>query len=115
MLGAKHPHALGRPGAEVWAEIRDELAPMFAAIGAGGPPVYAQDAPFAMARGAGAAAEGGWFTYSLSAIPAASTTSSVARSSPASASSRPSMWRNVGHPPRPDQPETSPGASCERR
>ena len=69
VLGAKHPQALGRPGLEVWAEIRDDLEPMFAQIDAGGPPVYAEDAPFIMARAdgddVGAIA---YFTFGLSAV-----------------------------------------------
>ena len=29
ILGHKHPHALGRPSMEVWAEARDVLQPLF--------------------------------------------------------------------------------------
>ena len=43
----------GRPGAEVWAEIWDEIAPMFEEIGAGGPAAYADDAPFVVERADG--------------------------------------------------------------
>ena len=73
VLGTKHPGALGRAGSEVWAEIWSELAPMFAAIAAGGPPAYAEDAPFVMQRdgsaGNGSArAERAWFTYAVSAV-----------------------------------------------
>ena len=74
VLGAKHPDALGRPGLQVWAEIRAQLDPMFAQIDAGGAPVYAEDAPFIMARaGRGAtgdaeAGEPAYFTFALSAV-----------------------------------------------
>ncbi|HEX3160914.1 MAG TPA: PAS domain-containing protein [Gemmatimonadaceae bacterium] len=66
VLGAKHPRALGRPGAEVWAEIWDDIAPMFASMRAGGPSVYLEDAPFVVQRAGGR--EDVWFTYSLSAV-----------------------------------------------
>ncbi|HEX2190640.1 MAG TPA: ATP-binding protein, partial [Longimicrobiaceae bacterium] len=74
VLGFKHPEALGRPGAEVWAEIWDEVAPMFARIRAGGPPVYADDAPFVIRRApappsdAGAGEPNAWYTFSLSPV-----------------------------------------------
>ena len=67
VLGAKHPQALGRPGAEVWAEIWPEILPLFETIRAGGPAVYAENARFAMER-AGESADDGWFTFSLSPI-----------------------------------------------
>ena len=73
VLGPKHPAALGRPGAEVWAEIWGEVAPMFAQIDSGGPAVYADDAPFVIERPDGSGAPAGtepnaWFTFSLSPI-----------------------------------------------
>jgi PAS domain S-box-containing protein len=74
VLGDKHPSALGRPGAEVWQEIWPEIAPMFAQIRGGGPPVYADDAPFVIERAdaAGNAAAPGqpnaWFTFALSPV-----------------------------------------------
>jgi len=40
LLGAKHPHALGRPGSEVWGEIWPQLAGMFDQIRAGGAAIY---------------------------------------------------------------------------
>jgi PAS domain S-box-containing protein len=73
VLGSKHPGSLGRPGAEVWSEIWGEIAPMFTRIQGGGPPVYANDAPFVLER-AGSAGDGGedgpnaWFTFSLSPV-----------------------------------------------
>ncbi|HET7275229.1 MAG TPA: ATP-binding protein [Longimicrobiaceae bacterium] len=73
VLGGKHPRALGRPGYEVWAEIWDEIAPMFPRIRAGGPPVYADDAPFVVqrtseARDKESADPNAWYTFSLSAV-----------------------------------------------
>ena len=73
VLGSKHPASLGRPGPEVWAEIWDAIAPMFDQIRAGGPPVYAEDAPFVVKR-VGDAEEAGrgepnaWFTFALSPV-----------------------------------------------
>ena len=74
VLGAKHPAALGRAGSVVWAEIWDEIAPMFEQIAAGGPSVYADDAPFVVERATGdgpATAAGepnAWFTFALSPV-----------------------------------------------
>lgn len=74
VLGAKHPAALGRAGSEVWAEIWHQIAPMFQQIADGGPPVYADDAPFVIERAPGegpAAAPGepnAWFTFALSPV-----------------------------------------------
>ena len=70
LLGAKHPAALGKPGAKVWAEIWDELAPHFERMRAGGPAVHAEDARFLLARDGNQRAEAApaWFTYSLSPV-----------------------------------------------
>ncbi|HEU0051560.1 MAG TPA: PAS domain-containing protein, partial [Longimicrobium sp.] len=70
VLGSKHPAALGLTGREVWREIWGEIEPMFRQIQAGGPAVYADDAPFVIERD-GASAEGGpnaWFTFALSPV-----------------------------------------------
>ncbi|GJG85925.1 hypothetical protein tb265_11060 [Gemmatimonadetes bacterium T265] len=68
ILGAKHPAALGRPGAAVYPEVWAALEPQFAQVRGGGPPVNLVDAPFAVARLADGEAEEGWFTYALSAV-----------------------------------------------
>lgn len=74
VLGAKHPGALGRRGSEVWAEIWDEIRPMFEQIRVGGRAAYADDAPFVVRRagesdGASNPDEpNAWFTFSLSAV-----------------------------------------------
>jgi hypothetical protein len=44
LIGANHPAALGRPGADAWAEVWPAFAPRFAAIRAGGPPDHAEAA-----------------------------------------------------------------------
>lgn len=74
VLGDKHPGSLGRPGAVVWREIWPEIAPMFEQIRAGGPPAYADDAPFVIER-AGVAGDpdapgqpNAWFTFALSPV-----------------------------------------------
>jgi PAS domain S-box-containing protein len=68
ILAAKHPAALGQPGAKVWAEIWEELQPQFAGVRAGGDPLYFEDSPFVMARLEGGGTETAWFNYSLSAL-----------------------------------------------
>ena len=67
ILAAKHPAALGQPGAVAWGEIWAELAPHFARVRDGGPPVFAEDARFVLARLEGGEADEAWFSYSLSA------------------------------------------------
>ena len=73
VLGSKHPASLGRPGPQVWAEIWDAIAPMFDQIRAGGPPVYAEDAPFVIQRvgdpqDMGGSEPNAWFTFALSPV-----------------------------------------------
>ena len=68
VLGAKHPQALGRPGFDVWAEIRADIEPMFAQIDAGGPPIYAENAAFVMTRSDGDTGQLAYFTFGLSAV-----------------------------------------------
>ena len=70
LLGAKHPRALGRPGAEVWAEAWSDIGPVFEVMEQGNP-VYAEDGHFLMERSGGIAADA-WFTYSLSPVRAES-------------------------------------------
>lgn len=66
-LGAKHPRALGKPGAEVWSEIWPEISAIFDEIRAGGPSTFAKDARFLMERASGPPGEA-WFTFSVSPI-----------------------------------------------
>ena len=73
VLGGKHPRSLGRPGTEVWEEIWSDIAPMFDQIRAGGPAVFADDAPFHVLRADGGQDDGAgepnaWFTFSLSPV-----------------------------------------------
>ncbi len=67
VLGSKHPHALGRPGREVWSEIWSEIAPLFDQIRSAGRPAYSEDALFLMERSNGPPGQA-WFTYSLSPV-----------------------------------------------
>ena len=46
----KHPGALGRPAREVWAEVWDEIAPTYAALLAGGPADFRENAVFVIQR-----------------------------------------------------------------
>ncbi|HEX2781849.1 MAG TPA: PAS domain-containing protein, partial [Gemmatimonadaceae bacterium] len=66
VLGSKHPRALGRPGAAVWAEIWPDVSPMFDAIHRG-ERVYAEDAHFVMERAEGPPGDA-WFTFALSPV-----------------------------------------------
>ena len=68
VLGAKHPGALGRSGAAVWAEIWPDIAPLFDQVRAGGPAVSAENVPFVVQRRDGGGFEEGWFDYALSAV-----------------------------------------------
>jgi signal transduction histidine kinase len=42
-LGRKHPHALGLPGREAWAEIWDTIGPMVERVAAGGAASWSED------------------------------------------------------------------------
>jgi PAS domain S-box-containing protein len=68
VLAAKHPAALGQPGALVWAEIWTQIASQFEQVRAGGAPIYFENARFEMARLEGGGSENAWFDYSLSAL-----------------------------------------------
>ncbi|MDB4888988.1 MAG: domain S-box-containing protein [Gemmatimonadetes bacterium] len=68
ILGKKHPHALGRPGAAVWDELWPAVEREFSSVRAGGPPVLVDEARFTMERLEGGHAEDAWFTYALSAL-----------------------------------------------
>ena len=67
LLGEKHPAALGRPAAEVWAEVWRSVEPMFDSMRNGGPPVFDEDARFFTRRDRNEGSDG-WFTYSLSPV-----------------------------------------------
>ncbi|MEU9830937.1 SpoIIE family protein phosphatase [Streptosporangium sp. NPDC048047] len=49
-LGAKHPAALGRPGAEAWPEIWDTLGPLLERVRESGESFWDRDRPFLLAR-----------------------------------------------------------------
>ena len=63
--GAKHPQALGRPGAEVWAEIWDVIEPMLSQVMAGGAPTRSRDLLLHIDRGY---PEEAYFSFSYSPI-----------------------------------------------
>ncbi len=48
MLGDKHPAALGSPGAQVWWDIWDVIAPMLRGVVRSGVATWSEDLPFAM-------------------------------------------------------------------
>jgi signal transduction histidine kinase len=72
VLQDQHPAALGRPGPEVWGEIWPQIARLFEQIRAGGPPVFAQDAPLVVARSGQDPATrdtpNAWLAFSLSPV-----------------------------------------------
>ena len=65
-IGAKHPHALGRPAAEQWSELWDDLEPLLRGVRETGQTFSAADRPFYIERsGVG---ETAWFDVSYSAV-----------------------------------------------
>lgn len=68
-IGDKHPRALGRPGAEFWAELWDDLEPLLQGVRTTGQTFSAADRPFYIERhGYG---ETVYFDVSYSAVPEA--------------------------------------------
>ncbi|WP_311268554.1 ATP-binding protein [Sphingobium sp. WCS2017Hpa-17] len=49
-IGDKHPHVLGRPGSEGWAELWDDLGPLLHTVYEDGETVHAKDRPFYIER-----------------------------------------------------------------
>jgi PAS domain S-box-containing protein len=68
ILAAKHPAALGQPGAVVWAEVWDVIEAQFDQVRGGGLPIARENARFTLARLEGGGTEDAWFSYSLSAL-----------------------------------------------
>ncbi len=65
-IGAKHPHALGRPAVEHWSELWDDLEPLLRGVRETGQTFSASDRPFYIERsGVG---ETAWFDVSYSAV-----------------------------------------------
>lgn len=52
-IGDKHPHALGRPAQEHWAELWGDLAPLLTRVLETGETISANDRPFYIERGRG--------------------------------------------------------------
>jgi PAS domain S-box-containing protein len=69
ILGDKHPAALGKPLAEVWPEVIDEVAPVSEAILRGERPGYFVENRSWRLRRHGNRLEDSWFTISCSPIP----------------------------------------------
>ena len=49
-IGLKHPHALGRPAREHWAELWDDLRPLLSRVRDEGEAISARDRPFYIER-----------------------------------------------------------------
>ncbi|HET9268002.1 MAG TPA: histidine kinase dimerization/phospho-acceptor domain-containing protein, partial [Vicinamibacterales bacterium] len=64
-LGPKHPAALGRPGAEVWAEIWDVINPMLSQVVTTGEPTRSRDLLLHIDRGY---PEEAYFSFSYSPL-----------------------------------------------
>ena len=67
ILGKRHPTALGRPAADLWAEVWDVIGPQVEVILAGGPASWAQRVPLTVERNG--YPEQAYFTWSHSPIP----------------------------------------------
>jgi PAS domain S-box-containing protein len=65
MLGPKHPKALGQPGAKVWSEIWDVIAPMLSQVMERGEPTRSRDLLLHIDRGY---PEEAYFSFSYSPI-----------------------------------------------
>jgi signal transduction histidine kinase/DNA-binding response OmpR family regulator len=67
IIGSKHPHALGRPTREVWAEIWDDIAPLLDQATGGGEGTYVEAQLLIMERNG--YREETYYTFSYSPIP----------------------------------------------
>lgn len=67
-LGARHPAALGRPGAAVRDEAWAQLGPRIDEICAGGEPRAFEDRHFVLKRHGDGGVEDAWFTYAFAAL-----------------------------------------------
>jgi signal transduction histidine kinase/DNA-binding response OmpR family regulator len=66
ILGNKHPHALGRPGIDVWGEIWDVVGPMLRGVASSGEASWSEDQLLVMNRKG--FMEETYFTWSYSPI-----------------------------------------------
>lgn len=66
MIGAKHPDALGRPAADVFPEIWDDISGMLESVRTGGGATWVEDMRLLMDRHG--FLEESWFTFSYSAL-----------------------------------------------
>jgi PAS domain S-box-containing protein len=67
-IGAKHPRALGRPAAENWSELWDDLEPLLRHVCETGETFHAKDRPFYIERDANGRGERVYFDVSYSPI-----------------------------------------------
>jgi hypothetical protein len=67
IIGGKHPWALGRPTAQVWAEIWDDISPMLATAMSGEEGTFAEEQLLIMERSG--YPEETYYTFSYSPIP----------------------------------------------
>ncbi|MGG5289406.1 ATP-binding protein [Pseudomonas shirazensis] len=65
-IGAKHPHALGRPAQENWSELWDDLEPLLSGVRNTGQTFSAKDRPFYIERSGHG--ETAYFDVSYSAV-----------------------------------------------
>ncbi len=68
VLGAKHPDALGRSGAEVWAELWSQLEPQLRQVQEQGASAHVDEARLTGKRAADGRDEDAWFTFSFSPV-----------------------------------------------
>ena len=68
VLGTKHPSALGRPGAQVFAELWSVLQPQVDAVIVDGASISLDGMPLSLDRGAAGEADEGSFDYTLSPV-----------------------------------------------
>ena len=67
-IGTKHPHALGRPAREGWAELWDDLEPLLSGVLTTGETFHAKDRPFYIERADGGEGETVYFDISYSPV-----------------------------------------------
>jgi PAS domain S-box-containing protein len=66
ILGKRHPAALGRPAAEVWADVWPVIGPQVESVLGGGEPTWTERPLVVVERNG--FAEDGWFTWSFSPL-----------------------------------------------
>lgn len=90
-IGDKHPHALGRPACEGWAELWDDLGPLLRTVYEDGETVHAKDRPFYIERDGG---RGEHVYFDISYSPCSKATDRSAASCASSAKPPSGCWRS---------------------